>query len=132
MSRSRKGETRMSLDTWPPELADLKIDAQLDADDDRDDAALVQTLDAAISFVQRRHRGRYDFGLGELGDELLPAPELDMGLGTVRLAMRWHTRRRSPDALISLGDLGAGRVPSFDADIDRMLRVGRYAPSVIA
>lgn len=118
----------MSLDTWPPELADLKVDAQLAADDDRDDAALEQTLGAAVSFVERRHRGRYDFG----DDDTLPAPDFDMALGTVRLAMRWHTRRRSPDALISLGELGAGRVPSFDADIDRMLRIGRYAPSVIA
>jgi hypothetical protein len=122
----------VSLEQWPPLLADLKIDAGIDADDTRDDAQHAQTLAAAIDFVQRRHRGRYDFGLGELGDELLPAPDIDTALGTVRLAVRWHTRRRSPDALISLGDMGGARVSSYDVDIDRMLRIGRFSPSVIA
>ena len=122
----------MALDQWPPLLSDLKIDASIDVADVRDDAPLQQVLDASISFVQRVHRGRYDFGLGESGDELLPAPDVGIVLGTVRLAARWHTRRRSPDALVSMGELGSGRVPSFDPDIDRMLRIGRYAPSVIA
>jgi hypothetical protein len=122
----------MSLEQWPPLLADLKLDASIDEADDRDDPALAQTLSAAVSFVQRVHRGRYDFGLGNVGDDLLPAPDVTMSLGTVRLAMRWHTRRRSPDALVSMGEMGAGRVPSFDTDIDRSLRIGRYAPSVIA
>lgn len=120
----------MSLEQWPPLLADLKTDASIS--DARDDARLGQTLAAAISFVQRMHRGRYDFGLGEAGDDLLPTPDVAMTLGVVRLALRWHTRRRSPDALVSMGELGAGRVPSFDVDIDRALRLGRYAPSVIA
>jgi hypothetical protein len=122
----------MSLEQWPPLLADLKIDADIAADDDRDDDAHGQTLAAAISFVQRRHRGRYDFGLGESGDELLPAPDVDMALGTIRLALRWHSRRRSPDALIAMGELGGARVSSYDVDIDRQLRIGRYSPSVIA
>jgi hypothetical protein len=49
----------------------------------------------------------------------------------VRLASRWHTRRRSPDALIEMGELGASRVPSFDPDIDRLLRIGRHALPVV-
>lgn len=122
----------MSLEQWPPVLADLKLDASIDPADTRDDTALAQMLTASVGFVQRRHRGRYDFGLGEIGDDVLPAPDPDMVLGAVRLAMRWHTRRRSPDALVSMGELGSGRVPSFDPDIDRMLRIGRYSPSVIA
>ena len=122
----------MSLEQWPPVLDDLKTDRGISADDTRDDAPHGQTLAAAISFVQRRHRGRYDFGLGEPGDELLPAPDVDMALGTVRLAARWHERRRSPDALISMGDMGSARVSSYDVDIDRMLRIGRFSPSVIA
>jgi hypothetical protein len=122
----------MSLEQWPPLLADLKIDADIEEADTRDDLKQGQTLAAAIDFVQRRHRGRYDFGLGEPGDELLPGPDVDMALGTVRLALRWAARRRSPDALISMGELGGARVSSYDVDIDRMLRIGRFSPSVFA
>ena len=53
-------------------------------------------------------------------------------LGTVRLAGRWYTRRRSPDGLIATADFGASRIPSFDADIERLLKIGRYAKPVIA
>ncbi|MBN9739508.1 hypothetical protein DMP23_00040 [Amycolatopsis sp. A1MSW2902] len=60
------------------------------------------------------------------------APGADLALGTLRLAGRWFTRRRSPDALISMGDLGSARVPSFDPDIDQLLRVGRFARAVVA
>jgi hypothetical protein len=31
-----------------------------------------------------------------------------------------------------MGELGSGRVPSFDTDIDRLLRIGRFAPAVFA
>lgn len=118
----------MSLTAWPPLLADLKTDAQIPLDDTRDDVELEQVLLAAVTFVARVHRESYDFGAAPA----LPAPDATMSLGTCRLAMRWHTRRRSPDALISLGDVGASRVPSFDTDIDRMVRIGRYAPPVFA
>lgn len=118
----------MSLTVWPPLLEDLKIDAQIPPDDDRDDDELAQVLLAAVKFVERVHREAYNFGAAPA----LPAPDATMSLGVCRLAIRWHTRRRSPDALISLGDVGASRVPSFDTDIDRMLRIGRYAPPVFA
>lgn len=120
----------MSLTEWPPLLDDLKVDAGIDADDVRDDASLEQNLSAAIAFIERVHRETYDFA-GESGSELDP-PEASLALGTVRLALRWKSRRRSPDALVSMGELGAGRVPSFDVDIDRMLRIGRFAPAVFA
>lgn len=121
----------MSLTVWPPLLADLKIDAQIPADDTRDDEALQQVLDAAVEFVEDRHGARYNFA-DESGSDL-PAPPLpSMGLGTCRLAYRWHVRRRSPDALVSMGEMGSARVPTFDPDIDRMLRIGRYSPPVIA
>lgn len=120
----------MALSTWPPPLDELKIDAKIDDDDTRDDNRLEQTLAAAVAFVERVHVGRYDFTTPP--GVLLPAPPIDMLLGTIRLAVRWHDRRRSPDALIALGELGASRVPSFDVDIDRMLRIGRYAPAVFA
>lgn len=60
------------------------------------------------------------------------APDRDMVLGTVRLASRWYARRLTPSALIELGDLGGARVPSFDADIERMLRIGKHRKSMTA
>jgi hypothetical protein len=44
----------------------------------------------------------------------------------LRLAGRWHTRRRSPDGLVAMAEMGAARVTSFDPDIDRLLRIGRH------
>lgn len=123
----------MALDdsfVWPPTLADLKIDQGIPANDTRDDAKLGQVLAAAVRFIEDVHDENYDFGQ-ESGTDLLAADVL-LGLGTIRLAFRWHTRRRSPDALVAMSELGAGRVPSFDPDIDRMCRIGRYAPPVIA
>ncbi len=106
--------------SWPPELDDLKSDMKIT--DDRDDARLQQVLDAAVAFVERVH------GVEALGG----AAADDLVLGTLRLAGRWHIRRRSPDALIAAGDLGTSRVPSFDPDIDRLLRIGKFRRSVIA
>ncbi len=120
----------MSLTVWPPLLADLKTDMQVDISDTRDDVALAQVLAASISFIEGVHSETYDFGQ-ESGSDL-PAPDETLALGVCRLAARWHTRRRSPDALVSMGELGSGRVPSFDTDIDRMLRIGRFAPPVFA
>lgn len=60
------------------------------------------------------------------------APTPDLILGTLRLAGRWHTRRRSPDGLVSMAELGAARVPSFDPDIERLLKIGRYRGAVFA
>jgi hypothetical protein len=96
----------------------------IDADDDRDDEKLTQVLAAAISFVERV-RPCFNYK-GDLGSDL-PAPTDDLVLGTIRLAGRWHIRRRSPDALVDMGELGSGRIPSFDPDIERLLRIGRHA-----
>ena len=115
--------------SWPPELAELKDDLDISADDERDDSRLDLVLDAAVEFVQRV---RPSFNYAADPDSALPAPTADLKLGTLRLAGRWHTRRRSPDALIQMGDLGASRVPSFDPDIDRLLGIGRYAGPVFA
>lgn len=114
--------------TWPPTLADLKTDLiNQDPDDDRDDAKLDLDLSAAVAFVERV-RGE-DFNLTGESDSELPEATDDLVLGTLRMAGRWGNRRRSPDGLVSLGaDLGSGRIPSFDPDIERLLGVGRYAP----
>ena len=120
----------MPFETWPVTLADLKIDAQIDPDDTRDDVAMQVVLSAAVSFIERVHGERYTF-VGE-PTLLLPAVPYDMRLGTARLAYRWHMRRRSPDALVAMGEMGSARVPSFDPDIDRMCRLGRFSPPVFA
>lgn len=117
---------------WPPDLALLKLDMGLATDDTRDDARLQLCLDAAVRVVQRLREGEVNFGLGETDEAELPEPSADHELGTVRLAWRWHARRRSPDALVQMADLGSGRVPMFDSDIEMLLEVGRHKGPVIA
>lgn len=108
---------------WPPTLADLKADMGIDPSDTRDDQQLTTVLAAAVAFVARVRPG--PFGTP-------PEPLDDLILGTLRLAGRWHVRRRSPDALIQMGELGASRVPAFDPDIERLLGIGKYSKAVFA
>lgn len=117
------------MTTWPPSLAFLKIDAKIEANDTRDDARLQQVLDAAVVLVQRVRPG-FDYDADPMSE--LPDPTADLALGTVRLAERWHARRRSPDGLIAMAELGSSRVPAFDSDIERLLGIGRYRGPVIA
>ena len=110
---------------WPPTLDDVKGDLGIELTDTRDDATLSTRLAAAIVFVERVRPGfRYD--LTDVAQVELPDPDADTWLGTMLLASRWHARRRSPAALIEMGELGSARVPSFDPDIDRLLRLGRH------
>lgn len=113
---------------WPPALAVLKEDQRVD--DDRDDTRLQIVLDAAVVAVEMLREGDFNFAGDEDSD--LPAPTAAIVLGTVRLAYRWHVRRRSPDALVSMAELGSARVPSFDPDIDLLLGIGRHHVPVIA
>lgn len=102
---------------WPPTLQDLKDDLAIT--DTRDDASLQRQLDAAIAYVGRAK-----------GDALLNA-DADTELGTLRLAGRWFTRRRSPDGLVTAGELGTSIIPGFDSDIEKLLEIGRYGGSVV-
>lgn len=118
---------------WPPTVDELKSDlrsASTVVIGAGDTAQLQTVLDAAVAFVERTHAGRFNFD-GESGSDLPDVPD-DVRLGTLRLAGRWHVRRRSPDALVQMAELGASRVPAFDPDIERMLRIGKYAPAVFA
>lgn len=123
--------------SWPPTVEELVLDLRGEAlpgeplPDTSDTERLQQVLDAAVAYVQRVKAGVVDFGDAGL-DTDLPEPDADLRLGTLRLAGRWHTRRRSPDALIQMAEFGAARVPSIDGDIERLLRIGRYAGPVIA
>lgn len=117
------------MSTWlnGPTLASVKLDAGIT--DDRDDAILQQELDAAVDYVMRVRRN-----LNYNGDitNSNPAPGRDFVLGVQRQVIRWHARRRSPDATIAMGDQGTSRVPQFDPDIERMLGIGRYKTSFYA
>lgn len=119
---------------WPPTVADLREDLGLTASDTiaGDDARLSSVLAAAISYVERVRAGAFDFGDPAGLAPLLPRPGDDLCLGAVRLAGRYHTRRRSPDGLVSAGELGNSRVPLLDSDIERLLGIGRFARPVIA
>jgi len=116
------------MTTWPPLLADLKADMNSPAGAS-DDAALQAQLDAAVTFVQRV-RSDVDFAPFPLPG--VTVPDADLVLGTLRLAARWFTRRRSPEALVTMGELGSARIPSFDPDIERLLRIGRFRGPVFA
>lgn len=113
---------------WPPTLNEMKLDAGVE--DDRDDAQLQLVLDASVAFVERVRGASYNFS-GDLASAL-PDPTADISLGTMRMASRWHSRRRSPDALLSMAELGAARIPSFDPDVERLLGIGRYRGPVFA
>lgn len=112
--------------SWPPKVEALRSELGRKADDTAEDDLLKAALNAAISFVERVHVERYNFG----DAPLLSAPGDDTYLGTLYLARRLHSRRRSPDGVIDLGELGSARIPSFDPDIDRLLQIGRYSRMV--
>lgn len=112
---------------WPPTLDQLKTDMKIDTVDAARDVRLTQVLDAAIAFVQRA-RPNIQYDSGDIDQIDFPEPTDDLVLGTLRLAARWDIRRRSPDGLVTMNELGTSRVTSYDVDIDRLLRIGRSIP----
>lgn len=166
---------------WPPILTDLKDDLGVEVADDRDDTRLGRDLNAAVTFVEDKRAGDFNFdGLvnvnsadlaaletlpgvdatvaqaivdgrayGSVSDvqavvgdvvfagidediTVAPDPSDTLVDGTLALARRWYTRRRSPDGLVSMADLGISRIPSIDPDIERMLGIGRFRKAVFA
>lgn len=110
---------------WPPSLDDLKLDLQRDGQVDVSDAALQTQLDAAINWVTKVKGWAFNLGGDESGESERADPDYDLILGTIRLAGRWNTRRRSPDGMVpGGGEFGDSRVSSFDEDIDRLLHIG--------
>ncbi len=107
--------------TWPPTLEGLKADSK--APNGRDDVFLQIDLDAAIAYVMRV---RQDLNYTADAFDTRPVPTADFILGVYRLAGRWNARRRSQDGVIMAGDQGTSRIPSYDADIERMLGIGRF------
>jgi hypothetical protein len=112
--------------SWPPTVADLKVDMGIQADDIRKDDQLSIDLGAAFDFAAERKQGKYRFDLTDPDQLQMPEPDRDFRLGILRLAARWNERRRTKDGTVQMQELGIGRVASSDADIDRMLRLGRF------
>lgn len=120
------------MSTWPPVLADLKLDMGIA--DTRDDTKMALDLAAAIAYVQATCADDWNFD-GTKPWLALPTNVLVNGglfLGTLRLAGRTVWRRRSPDGMVAAADLGNVRVPSSDVDIERMLGTGRYSKPLFA
>jgi uncharacterized protein YjiS (DUF1127 family) len=115
---------------WPPQVDDLKADLGLARSDTRDDANLQMVLDAAVATVEEELYGDFNFSGAEVDEfgVLLPPVPPNVVMGTIRLARRWHERRRSPDGLIDTGggEFGPIRIPRGDADIQWMLGVGNF------
>lgn len=110
---------------WPPQLEELKNDMKIELTDTRDDEALQRELNAAVSFVQRR-RPKIRYHPSDPAQSGYPEPDDDLILGTLRFAARLDARRKSPDAMIIIPDMGGSRVSTGDPDIDRLLRIGRH------
>lgn len=115
--------------TWPPVLADLKTDMGISADHTDEDTNLSSDLASAVAYVQRV-RPTFNYDQDPLNEDC--APTDDLWNGTLAYARRLFTRRRSPDGLVDMGDLGQGRVPTVDRDIDRLLGIGNYAEGLFA
>ena len=111
---------------WPPQLEDARRELKRTATDVADDLLLQNRLDAAVSYVEERRAGEFDFG-GMAASPPLPGPTPHLWQGTVELAIRWYIRMSSPDGLVNAGDgLGAVRIPATDADIEQKLGIGRW------
>ena len=114
--------------SWPPDLAALKVDMRMEADDDRFDEALQVTLDAAVKYVQKVRKGEVDFEHPDAPEGDLVGVDEDLVLGTLRYARRLDIRRDSPSGMVVTDQVGATPVAGWDADIEKLLRVGRYTP----
>ncbi len=122
------------MSTWPPSVDALKL--VLKISDARDDARLTFHLAGAVAYVERAHDGWVDFtgeltALELLALGMVPVDD-DLVHGTIAYARRLHARDRSPDGMVSSAEFGSVRIGTGDADVDRMLRVGRFARPVIA
>ena len=117
---------------WPPQLEDLKAELRIDAADTADDANLQVALDAAVEYAEEKRAGDFNFSGATTGDEaLLPPPSRKIHMGTLRLAVREHTLRRSPDGMIDNGEFGRVAVPRGMADIELLLGIGAYRKPIV-
>lgn len=109
---------------WPPQLDDLKAELGRARADTADDPQLQLDLDAAVAYVESERFG--DFNFTGASGSTLPAVSADVFRGTLALAIRWWHRRRSPEGVIDLGDMGVSRITRVDADLERQLGIGSF------
>lgn len=109
---------------WPPTLADLKRDARGQVKDIEDDI-LQDVLDEAVDYVEDVRKDDLAFTPDRI-DSCHRPPNRTEIKGTIRLALRWHFRRRALQGFVDSGELGVQRIPATDSDIERMLKIGRY------
>ena len=97
-----------------PTLADLKAFLGLETSDTQDDAALQESLDAALA-AQRRVVA---YPCDAFGD---PEFTHDLTLAVLLRAQRYVARRNSPEGIVGLsgagGDFVGARIPSQDVDV---------------
>lgn len=109
---------------WPPALSLLKLDAQGQVKD-QEDVALQDVLDDAVAYIEDVRKDDLAFSPDQI-DECHRIPNKTEIKGTIRLALRWHFRRRVLQGFVDSGDQGVQRLPSTDDDLHRMLKIGRY------
>lgn len=110
---------------WLP-LADVLEQAGVKPDAD-DAAAVDRKRKAAAAYVERNRRD-----LRTVVDDVVtftPTPEVVEG--AIMLAARLHARKGSPTGVASYGEFGPAAIVRYDADIERLLGVGRSAKPVI-
>lgn len=112
----------MTDGTWLP-AADL-LDHLGVAEDSPAVASVERARLAAAAQVERARRDL--LVVGEDDVETFTATP-DIVEGALLLAARLHSRKGSPVGLASYSEFGPANVPRFDADIERLLGVGRYA-----
>jgi hypothetical protein len=100
-----------------PTLADLKAFLGLEASDTQDDAALQESLDAALA-AQRQVVAYPCDGFGD------PTFTHDLVLAVLLRSQRYVARRNSPEGIVGLsgagGDFVGARIPSYDTDVSHL------------
>lgn len=73
--------------------------------------------EAAEAFVAARCRWAAPSDSGTVA-----APPADLVKAVELLTRRYISRNSSPDGLVQMGDLGPGRIPASDRDVDALMR----------
>lgn len=109
--------------TTPEPHGWLPVDQVVDGIPGSDATSIERHRLAAASFVEAHRRDLFVDGAGPV-----PAHVVE---GAVLLAARLHARRSSPAGLASYGEFGPAAVLRFDADVERLLGIGRSAKPAV-
>lgn len=103
-------------------MADVKIQLAIDGTDVTDDALIQPCIDATEPEVCRARPDAWD---DTVTPPITPHDYPDAYRGGVMLAARLVRRRNSPAGIESFGE-SVTYVASYDPDLDRFMRRGRY------